>query len=218
MGWVESVNTAVVRTGSWAGRWGESGIDKRPVAGSVSFDEAGVVGDSVIDTDNHGAWYQAVYAFDVEQLQHWSAELGKDLVPGNAGENLTLVQCDTSSAVIGERWQVGSAVLRVTGPRTPCRVFAGFWDVSGLVKQFTEHGRPGAYLAVEQAGVVTAGDSVEVLSRPEHGVTVSDVFVFRTQRRAELAEHVRRGLADLPLRWREKVASALGPAPAVGER
>lgn len=209
MGNVESVNLALVRTESWAGRHGRTGIDKRPVTGPVRFDESGVVGDRVCDTDNHGAWYQAVYCFDTEDLRYWSAQLGKDLVPGNAGENLSLTGCDTSNAVLGERWRIGTAVLRVTGPRSPCRVFAGFWDVPQLVKRFTEHGRPGAYLAVEEPGEIAAGDAREVLSQPEHGVTVADVLLFRLQRRTDLAEHVRTGLADVPAPWREDIAGRM---------
>lgn len=209
MGHAESVNVAVVRTGSWTGRVGKTGIDKRPTSGPVHVDETGVRGDSVLDTKDHGAWHQAAYSYDTEDLRHWSAELGRELVPGNAGENLSLVDCDCSNAVLGERWRIGSAVLRVTGPRFPCAVFAGFWDVRGLVKRFTEFGRPGAYCAVEQAGEVMAGDRREVLSRPEHGVTVSDVFGFRLQRRLDLRDRVSAGLSDLPEPWRADVAALL---------
>ncbi|SDY75546.1 MOSC domain-containing protein YiiM [Saccharopolyspora shandongensis] len=207
MGIVQSVNLAVVRTGDWTGRVGRSGIDKHPAGGPVWFEQAGVRGDTVCDLKYHGAWYQAAYAFDSEELRYWSQELGRELVPGNAGENLTLVGCDSSSAVIGERWRIGGAVLRVTGPRTPCRVFAGFWDVKGLVKRFSEHGRTGAYLAVEEPGEISAGDAVEVLSRPAHGVQVSEVFALKMQDRGDLAEHVTGGLADLPEKWRESIAA-----------
>jgi MOSC domain-containing protein YiiM len=198
VGYVESVNTAVVRTDPWTGRVGRSGIDKRPVPGGVRFDTTGVHGDAVCDTKHHGAWYQAAYAFDSEELAHWARVLGRELVPGNAGENLTLTGCACSDAVVGERWRVGTAVLRVTSPRTPCRVFAGFWGEQRLVKLFTEHGRTGAYLAVERPGVVTAGDPVEVLSRPEHGVTVAEVFAFYRRKQGGLADRVRMALADLP--------------------
>lgn len=117
---VESVNVAVVRTGPWTGRMGRTGIDKRPVAGPLLAAETGVRGDTVCDAQHHGAWYQAVYAFDTEELRYWSSELGSELVPGNAGENLSLTGCDCSDAVIGERWRVGGAVLRVT-PAHPVR-------------------------------------------------------------------------------------------------
>jgi len=44
------------------------------------------------------------------------------------------------------------------------------------VKRFTERGRPGAYLSVVKSGSVGAGDRVEVLSRPGHGVTIASWF------------------------------------------
>ncbi|TDC94435.1 MOSC domain-containing protein [Saccharopolyspora aridisoli] len=206
---VSSVNLAVVRSGEWAGRLGRSGIDKRPAAAPVMFTETGVQGDAVCDTKHHGAWYQAAYAFDGEELAHWSAELGKHLVPGNAGENLTLTGVDSTTALIGERWAIGGAVLRVTGPRQPCRVFADFWDVPGLVKRFTQRGRTGVYLAVEQPGEISAGDEVRKLSRPDHDVQVAEVFALTRQGRADLSEHVAGCLPDLPEKWRATAAARI---------
>lgn len=206
---MESVNIAVVRTGAWTGRVGRTGIDKRPATGPVWFEPSGVQGDSVCDTNHHGTWYQAAYAYDVEDYQHWSVEIGHELVPGNAGENLSLVGCDCARAVIGERWRIGTAVLRVTCPRNPCRVFAGFWDVPGLVKRFTAFGRTGAYLAVEVAGEIRAGDTREVLSRPEHGVTAEELFAVRLRGQRELAPHVSQAFPHLPDEWRESVAAVL---------
>ncbi|MEU6128483.1 MOSC domain-containing protein [Saccharopolyspora sp. NPDC047091] len=201
------MNVAVLRTGEWTGRMGSTGIDKRPVQGPVRFTESGVHGDTVIDRKHHGAWYQAAYAFDVEDLRFWSAELGAELVPGNAGENLSLRDCDSSTALVGERWRIGGAVLRVTAPRDPCRVFAGFWDVKGLVKRFAAVGRPGAYLAVEQPGEITAGDAVDVLSRPAHAVTVADVLALNMGDR-DRREHVAAAAADLPEKLRVKLGFA----------
>jgi plastocyanin len=43
-----------------------------------------------------------------------------------------------------------------------------------IVKRFLQSGRSGFYLAVLEEGRVTAGDSVEWLTRDEHGVTVAD--------------------------------------------
>ena len=204
MGYVRSVNVAVLRTGEWTGRMGRTGIDKRPVDDPVEFTPSGVRGDQVIDTKHHGAWYQADYAFDTEDLRFWSAELGRELVPGNAGENLSLLGCESSFAVIGERWRIGAAVLRVTGPRNPCRVFAGFWQHKGLVKRFAEIGRPGAYLAVEESGDIRAGDEVRMLSKPGHAVTVADVFALAMGDR-DRREQVAPAAQDLPPKWRRQL-------------
>ncbi|MBB5923785.1 MOSC domain-containing protein YiiM [Actinoalloteichus hoggarensis] len=203
MGTVHSVNLAVVRTGDWTGRLGRTGIDKRPAPGRVHVSVGGVTGDTVVDTANHGAVCQAVYAFGIEDLAHWSSVLGRELVPGNAGENLSVGGTDVNDLVIGQRLRVGETVLRVTGPRIPCRVFAGFWSATGFVKRFTEHGRPGAYFAVEEPGEVWAGASIEALSTPDHGVTVAEVFGVLRGRRRELDAHVAQALDDLPAAWAE---------------
>ncbi|KAA2266096.1 MOSC domain-containing protein [Solihabitans fulvus] len=199
---VESVNVAVVRNDAWTGRMGRSGIDKHPVVGEIMLGEQGVQGDTIVDLEMHGGPFRAVYAYSREDLEFWSAELGRDLMPGNAGENLTLFGVDCNHAVIGERWRVGNAVLRVTGPRTPCRVLAGYWGVPRLVKRFSEVARHGAYLAVEEPGPVQAGDPVELLDRPEHGVRVSQQFAFRAGGRRDLTSVLRAAWDDLSPEWR----------------
>ena len=195
-GKVVSVNLAVVRTDPFTHvKSGRSGIDKRPVTGPVRLEVDGVAGDTICDTKNHGGPEQAVYAYAVEE-------------PGNVGENLTLVGVDCSHAVIGERWQVGDAVLRVTGPRTPCRVFSGFLDVPDLIKRFFAAGRPGAYLAVDQPAGISAGDPVTVLDRPAHGVTTADLLA-ATGGHRELLPRIAQARGDLGPRGREWLDTVL---------
>jgi MOSC domain-containing protein YiiM len=202
-GRVESVNVAVVRTDPWTRvKGGRSGIDKRPVDGPVLLTVDGVAGDTICDATHHGGPDQAVYAYASDDLAFWAAELGQEVLPGGVGENLTLSGVDCSGAVIGERWQVGAAVLQVRGPRTPCRVFAGFRGVPDLVKRFIAAGRPGSYLAVERPGPVQVGDLVTVLDRPEHGVTVADAMAAFTVARERVRE-VAVARAHLGVRGRE---------------
>ena len=188
-GRVESVNVAVVRTDPWTKiKGGRSGIDKRPVDGPVLLSPSGVDGDTVCDVRHHGGPDQAVYAYSCADLAFWTAELGRPVPPGGVGENLTLSDVDCSGAVVGERWQVGDAVLQVRGPRIPCQVFAGFRGVPDLVRRFVEAGRPGAYLAVQQAAPVRAGDAVRVLDSPAHGVSVAAVMAVMTGARDRVPE------------------------------
>ena len=65
-------------------------------------------------------------------------------------------------------------------------------DEPHWVKRFTDHGAPGAYLRVVAEGTVGAGDEIEVVHRPDHGVTIGEVFVIR---RAD-ADRLRRALDD----------------------
>ena len=46
----------------------------------------------------------------------------------------------------------------------------------GWVKRFTAVGNTGAYLSIVTGGEVRRGDPIEVLSRPDHGITVPDTF------------------------------------------
>jgi MOSC domain-containing protein YiiM len=188
-GVVESVNVAVVRSDiATRAPSGRTGIDKRPVDGPVLLTADGVQGDTICHTKHHGGPDQAVYAYAAEDLAFWAAELGQDIRPGGVGENLTVSGVDCTGAVLGERWQVGAAVLQVRSTRTPCHVFAGFRGVPDLVKRFIAAGRPGAYLAVEKAGPVRAGDAVILLDRPGHGVTVADLMAASTVERERAPE------------------------------
>ena len=50
------------------------------------------------------------------------------------------------------------------------------YDDTAWVKRFAAQGRIGPYLRVLEEGVVEAGDPIEVVHRPGHGVTVTAMF------------------------------------------
>jgi len=151
-------------------------IDKRPVDGPTRIDVLGPVGDTVMDRKHHGGPDQAVYAYAREDLDRWSLRLTRDLPSGSFGENLTTEGIDVTGAVIGERWRVGAVEFVVRSPRMPCRTFQDWMGEPQWVKRFTDAGAPGAYLSVAVPGAVEAGDEIVVTHRPDHGVTVHDVF------------------------------------------
>ncbi|MCX4576950.1 MOSC domain-containing protein [Streptomyces sp. NBC_01571] len=171
---------------------GVTAIDKRPVAGPVrvtapgpkGVGTSGLAGDTVCDLRHHGGDDQAVYAVAREDLDDWERELGRKLVNGAFGENLTTRGLDVSGARIGERWRVGSVlVLEVTSGRIPCRTFQEHLGERGWVKRFTRKAAPGAYLRVIEPGEIRAGDPIEVVHRPEHEVTVEVEFRAMTTER-----------------------------------
>lgn len=198
---VASVNVVHALVPDVRGDLDRTAIDKRPVPHRVAVQPAGdggvgLAGDQIYDTRHHGGRDQAVYAYAAEDRVWWSAELGRDLAPGQFGENLSTEGVDVTGAVIGERWVVGDdgLVLEVTGPRIPCSTFQGFLGEPQWVRRFTEHGASGAYLRVVNPGTVGEGDGVTVIDRPAHGVTIGDVFV---PRRTE-ASLLRRLLDEQP--------------------
>ena len=184
---VISINiTSVVHQGEWTGSEGRTGIDKRSVSGAIEFKNNGVVGDRVIDTNVHGGYEQAVYAYAREDAQWWEKEINEEIPAGRFGENLTTEGIDVNAALIGEQWKIGSVILEVSQPRIPCRVFAGFWKRATLIKDFTQAGRPGTYLRIIQEGRAQAGDSIEVIFKPNHTVTISDLFAAKSGERSKI--------------------------------
>lgn len=155
------------------GRPVHSAIVKAPVAGRVRVAGINLEGDAQADQRVHGGSDKAVYAYAAEDAAWWARELQREVEPGAFGENLTVEGLDVSGAVVGERWRAGTVELEVCQPRLPCfKLGARFGDPL-MVKRFAQAGRPGAYLRIVAEGELAAGDAIEVVARPAHGVTVA---------------------------------------------
>lgn len=176
-GRVLSVNVGVPRPITAGARTATSAIWKGPVPGRVAVRGVNLAGDDQADRSVHGGEHKAVYSYAAEDNDWWASELGRAVPPGTFGENLTVAGVDVTGAVIGERWRVGSTLLEVSEPRLPCWKLTARMDEQGFQRRFTAAGRFGAYLRIVTEGDVGAGDEVEVLDRPDHGVTIGDVGV-----------------------------------------
>jgi len=185
-----------------------TGIDKNPVPGRVAVGELGLDGDVQVNRRHHGGEGQAVYAYAQSDADWWAAELDRELPPGRFGENLRTSGLDLRAAVLGEQWQVGTALLQVTAWRTPCANFARFWGIPDLVKRFAAHGATGAYLRVLTPGEIGAGDAVEVHSRPDHGITVESAFRIAMTEKSRLPE-LAPALQYLPVKDQPKLAAKI---------
>jgi MOSC domain-containing protein YiiM len=189
---VLSVNLAHVRPNPYKSAR-VTGIDKRPVDGPVHVSSpddrgepsgSGLAGDLIGDTAAHGGDDQAVYVYAREDLDRWEQVLDRRLPGGSFGENLTTTGIDVNEALVGERWRIGeNLVLQVTDPRVPCATFRGFLGLEGWLKTFTLAAVPGTYLRVVEPGEVRAGDALRVEFRPDHDVTVRQVFRAMTRER-----------------------------------
>jgi MOSC domain-containing protein YiiM len=134
-----------------------------------------IVGDEQADRRVHGGPDKAVYAYAVEDTRWWERALSKVLGPGAFGENLTLAGVNVTEAIIGERWEIGSALFEVAQPRVPCWKLGARMGDPDFPRIFAEAGRPGAYLRIVREGEIGAGDNVSILYRPAHGVTIGKV-------------------------------------------
>lgn len=169
---VLSVNVAKIREIPYRGGTVRTGIWKLPVGGRMAVGAEGLAADVQADRRFHGGLDKAVYAYSVEDYGWWERGAGIETYPGLFGENLTIEGLDLVGALVGERWRVGSALLEVSEPRQPCFKLGVKMGDMRFVRSFAKALRLGAYLRVIEPGELGAGDEIEIVSVPEHDVTV----------------------------------------------
>ena len=173
---VRSVHVGRPREVTWLGRAMGTSIGKRAVAGPVEVLDNGLAGDVQADPDHHGGADKAIYVYAVEDYDWWSAQLGRPVPPASFGENLTVAGLDLTHATVGEQWRIGTALLEVSEPRTPCWKLGMAMGDALFPRAFCAARRPGVLLRVLERGWVEAGDPVNVQHVPDHGITAAMVF------------------------------------------
>ncbi len=170
-----SVNVGQPRTVEWQGRLVETSIFKTPVAGPVALRTLNLDGDRQADLSVHGGAHKAVYVYPSEHYSFWRGELpGVEMPWGMFGENFTSAGL-LEDVRIGDRFRIGSAEVIVSEPRVPCYKLSLKFGRADMVKRFLASGRTGFYVRVANEGVVQAGDAIELISRTENSVSVTDV-------------------------------------------
>lgn len=199
-GAVVAVNVGRPRELDHNGRPTTSAIWKSPVPGRVMAQGVNLGGDDQADRSVHGGPDQALYAYALEDTTWWEQELGRALEPGCFGENVTTTDHDVNGALIGEEWLIGEARFAVTQPRVPCWKLGVRLEEPDMIRRFAHAGRPGAYLRIVQEGAIGAGDTVEVVHRPEHDVTIADLARIYHRDRHEAVRLL--DVAELTDHWR----------------
>jgi MOSC domain-containing protein YiiM len=197
------------RGGPFARPW-RSAFVKEPVDGPVHIGPLGLEGDEVANTAVHGGLEQSVLAYPGAHYPRWRQELGIDeMGPGGFGENLCVSELDENSVCIGDRLEVGGAVLQVSLPRLPCASIDRRWQRRGLSLQVGRDCRTGWYLRVLREGAVRAGDVLHRTARPLPQWTVARVLQLRLSNERDQLEDAAQlaGCELLAGHWRDHFAS-----------
>jgi MOSC domain-containing protein YiiM len=200
-GMVLSVNVGRPRPVERDGKPATTAIWKSPVAGRVAARGVNLDGDEQADRAVHGGYDKAVYAYAIEDTRWWEAELSREIGPGGFGENLTVEGLDLVASVVGERWDVGTAVLEVSEPRLPCWKLGLRMGDASFPQRFTRVTRPGTYLRIVKEGDIGAGDAVLIVSCPDHGFTIGDMWRVYHRDRREAGALLE--VPELGASWRE---------------
>lgn len=200
-----SVNVGMPREVNWNGKTVMTGIFKEPVHGIVMLRSLNLDGDRQADLSVHGGVSKAVYVYPAEHYPYWKTELPKMELPfGMFGENFTTEGLLENNVNVGDRFRVGDAEVVATEPRLPCYKLGIKFDRADILKRFLESRRTGFYFAVVKEGQVSAENSIELLSRDEHDVTIADITRLYAFERNDL-EMLRRvvKLEALSESWRD---------------
>lgn len=219
VGRVLSVNVGAVREFEYKGRPAKSGIWKSPVAGRIAARGVNLDGDDQADRKAHGGPDKAVYAYAFEDTQWWEQEIGRPFAYAEFGENLTTEGIEVNDALVGERWGIGTTVLEVSEPRIPCWRLGVRMNDPLFPRRFAAAMRPGAYLRIVVEGSVGAGDEIQVIERPSHGLTIRDVTRIYTRDRGEVERLL--GVPQVSESWKRWASDffqrSKGRSPDAGE-
>lgn len=202
---VISINVGLPREVMWQGKPVLTGIYKQPVEGRIQLKSLNFNGDQQADLSVHGGVDKAVYAYSTEHYAYWRNQLPEMELPwGMFGENLTIEGLSEDAVNIGDRFRLGTAEVMATQPRMPCYKLGIKFGRADMVKRFLDSRLTGVYFSVLQEGDVGTGDRLELISRDENHITVSDItrLYVRETRDLELLQRVLQVQA-LPDSWRD---------------
>ncbi|MEV6412358.1 MOSC and FAD-binding oxidoreductase domain-containing protein [Kribbella sp. NPDC051718] len=172
---VLSVNVGLPKNLEWNGKTVYTGVWKAPVDGPVMVRRLNLDGDGQGDKAGHGGEQRAVLVYQLDSYRYWAKHFKRDdFVYGQFGENLTVDGLADDEVCIGDRYQIGDAVLEVTQPRVTCYRVGLRMGEPELPALLVSHHRPGFYCRVIIEGEVAAGDPIVKTSTGPGALSVAD--------------------------------------------
>jgi MOSC domain-containing protein YiiM len=140
--------------------------------------------DRQADLTVHGGPDKAVYAYSADHYDYWHRVFPDIAMPnGMFGENLTVEGQMENDVNIGDVFRIGSTTVIATQSRYKLGVKYGRMDV---IKKFLASGRSGIYFKVSNEGEVSAGDTIEQITKDPARITISDIVRLYSIEREDL--------------------------------
>src|SRR5271163_4179561 len=158
---VLSVNVGLPKDIDWRGKTVHTAIWKEPAQGRCTVRRLNIDGDGQGDLLGHGGEHRAVMVYQIDSYRYWERYFGRKFPTyGQFGENLTIDGLPDNEVCIGDRYQIGGALLEVTQPRVTCYRVGIRMGEPRMPALLVERRRPGFYLRVLEEGQVEAGDEI----------------------------------------------------------
>ena len=208
-----STNISKIKTVTFEGKEVKTGIFKTPTADEVTIEQCTIIGDEQADLKNHGGEEKAIYAFSSDHYDYWKDLLGNsDLANGAFGENFTITNLNESEVMIGDQYRLGTALLEVSQPRVPCFKLGIALNNKDAVKLFTKSYCTGVYFRVLETGVAKTDDTVSLVKKASHNISIKNLFQAYYDRSFEGSERLFAeafALPELALEWKDKLEKRL---------
>lgn len=167
-----------------------TGMYKSPVDGPVAVGTEGLAGDFQGDQRVHGGAEKAVHHYPAEHYarlaQRFPGCAGM-LQPGVLGENLSTRGWTEETVCIGDLFRVGTALLQLSQPRSPCWKIDHRLDAEGASLFVAHEGIIGWYYRVREGGTIAPGDALELVERPNPWLSIAAYWRTRLEHRPEPA-------------------------------
>ncbi len=168
-----------------------SAIAKTVVDAALAGPE-GLAGDEQGDRRVHGGPDKAIHHYPRDHYATWRGEIGAHALldaAGAFGENISTTGVVERDLCLGDRLQLGAALVEVSQFRQPCWKLSDRFGVADMARRVQDSGRGGWYYRVLEPGEIRAGDALVLVARPHPDwplPRLADLFYRRTQDQDEL--------------------------------
>ncbi|WP_454865746.1 MOSC domain-containing protein [Pseudomonas umsongensis] len=186
-----------------------TGIFKQRQAGPVRVELQGIVGDQHGDTRVHGGPEKAVHQYAVQNYQRLAqafAPSAAHLVAGSLGENICAFGLSELNVHIGDVFRIGSSLLQVSQPRSPCWKINHRFDAEHMSMFVARERITGWYYRVLEPGWLQAGDRIELLERHNERFSIDQFWQVQLSHRPLIEDLL--ALADsvgLAAEWKRRL-------------
>lgn len=145
-----------------------TGIFKRKISGPARVASHGIEGDEHGDLRVHGGPEKAVHHYAAENYARLALAFPRSapaLVPGSLGENISAHHLSERNVHLGDVFRVGSSVLQVSQPRSPCWKINHRFDAERMSMYVAQERVTGWYYRVIEPGFIQAGERMELQDR-----------------------------------------------------
>ena len=189
-----------------------SAINKSSVSGPLQLTLTGFIGDEQADPRYHGGPDKAVHHYAADHYPYWVEQNGENskFHPGGFGENISTTGLTEDLVCIGDVFTLGETRLQISQGRQPCWKLNAHSGIENLSHEVMQTKFTGWYYRVLEEGIVSPGDSLQLVERSHWEWTVRRVTEARFSPRSyakfavELAS-----LSVLSESWRETFSKLL---------